>query len=241
MGPDPFLCSVKHRAEPDHRLHGFPRLFNPYKLLVSQGQILGTQFLIIAVNNPHAVPLDFLPDGHAVDSRLTVFKLAKIRSVATGGEQAAGPFKKQFKLTRRGHNALSDGITEPHFYRLLNTFAVKFNWAFQDGYPPLRIIQRSWLFSLFLLHEKAKANTEDVALAKFFIKAFPETALEIDSLYTSEFEYLTHCFSLRFLERFCEYFGFVECRREKQKELFSVRLFAETSPLFETYFIWGVQ
>jgi len=148
--------------------------------------------------------------------------------------------KKQFKLTRRGHNALSDGFTEPHFYRLLNTFAVKFNWAFQDRYPPLPIIQRSWLFSLFLLHEKAKKYTEDAALAKFFIKAFPEAALEIDSLYTSEFEYLTHCFSIRFLERFCEYFGFVECRREKQKELFSVRLSLKTSPLFETYFIWGV-
>ena len=149
--------------------------------------------------------------------------------------------KKQFKLTRRGLQLLKDGFSEQHFYRLLDTYAIKFNWAFLDRYPAFRIIQDSWLFSLFLLHKEAKTYTEDTALVRYFIKAFPEIALEVDAFYSSEFDYIACCFSLRFFERFCEYFGFVDTRREKQEDSYSEKLFIKMSPLYKEYFIWEVQ
>ncbi len=149
--------------------------------------------------------------------------------------------KNQFKLTRRGHNLLKDGFSEQHFYRLLDTYAIKFNWAFSDRYPPFGMIQGSWPFSLLLLQKKAKTYIEDTALARYFIKAFPEICLGIEEYYTSEFDYIARCFSLRFLERFCEYFGFVETRREKQEDPFSEKLFVKTSPLCKKYFIWNAQ
>jgi len=149
--------------------------------------------------------------------------------------------KKQIKLTRRGLQLLKDGFSEQHFYRLLDTYAIKFNWAFLDRYPAFRIIQDSWLFSLFLLHKEAKTYTEDTALARYFIKAFPEIAMEVDAFYSSEFDYIARCFSLRFFERFCEYFGFVDTRREKQEDSYSEKLFIKMSPLYKEYFIWEVQ
>ena len=136
---------------------------------------------------------------------------------------------------------LTSGFSEQHFYHFLHTFAVKFNWAFQELYPEFWIIQGSWLFSLFLLHKKAKNYTEDVTLSRDFIKAFPEVALEVDETYISAFEYIAQCFSFRFLDRFCEYFGFVEARREKKEGSFIDRLFVKTSPLFKKYFIWNVK
>ena len=149
--------------------------------------------------------------------------------------------KKQFKLTRRGLQLLKDGFSEQHFYRLLDTYAIKFNWAFLDRYPAFRIIQDSWLFSLFLLHKDAETYTADTALARYFIKAFPEIVREVDASYTSEFDYIARCFSLRFFERFCEYFGFVDTRRKKQKDSYSEKLFIKMSPLYKEYFIWEVQ
>ncbi len=136
---------------------------------------------------------------------------------------------------------LKDGFSEPHFFRLLDTYSIKFNWAFLDRYPPFSIIQDSWLFSLFLLHKKANAYSEDTSLARYFIKAFPEISMEVDEYYSSAFDYIAHCYSLRFLEKFCEYFGFVETRRERQEDSFSDKLFIKSSPLYKKYFIWDVQ
>jgi len=86
-----------------------------------------------------------------------------------------------------------------------------------------------------------KFRKEDIVISRAFIKAFPEIALEVDATYTSAVEYITHCYSYRFLENFCEYFGFVTARRERKKGSFSDRLFVKTTPLFEKYFIWNVK
>lgn len=65
---------------------------------------------------------------------------------------------------------------------------------------------------------KAKEFIEDSILVRELIKVFPEVAKEANEPYISAFEYTTRCFSLRFLERFCEYFGFTETRRKKEKK-----------------------
>ena len=66
-----------------------------------------------------------------------------------------------------------DSFSSQHYIRLLRTFALKFNWAFQDGYPYLWIIQQGFLFSLFLLHKKARNFIEDISLSPYFVRAFP--------------------------------------------------------------------
>lgn len=149
--------------------------------------------------------------------------------------------KKKFKLTRKGHGVLAGGFSERDFFHLLQTYSQKYNWDFNDLYPEFWIIQGGWLFSLFILKKKAKAFTEDVVISRAFIKAFPEIVLEVDATYVSNFEYITHCYSYRLLENFCEYFGFVQTRREKKEKSFSERLFVKTTPLFDQYFNWNVK
>ena len=149
--------------------------------------------------------------------------------------------KKKFKLTRKGHDLLENGFSERHFSHLLQIFTRKFNWGFNDLYPEFRIIQDGWLFSLFVLHKKANDFTEDVVISRAFIKAFPEIALEVDETYVSAVEYITRCYSLRFLERFCEPFGFVTIRRNKKEDSYFERLFVKTTPLLKKYFVWNVK
>ena len=149
--------------------------------------------------------------------------------------------KEKFKLTRKGHDLLETGFSERHFFHLLQIFARKFNWGFKDLYPEFRIIQAGWLFSLFVLHRKAEDFMEDVVISRAFIKAFPEIALEVDVTYVSAVEYITRCYSFRFLENFCEPFGFVTIRRKKKEDSYFERLFVKTTPLLKKYFVWNVR
>jgi len=149
--------------------------------------------------------------------------------------------KKKFRLTKKGHRLLAQGFSERNFFHLLHAYTRKFNWSFLDLYPEFLIIQGGWLFSLFILHKKARSFTEDVLISRTFIKAFPEIALEVDETYISAVEFITHCYSHRFLEHFCLPFGFVSARRERKEKLYLDRLFVKTTPLFREYFIWNVK
>jgi hypothetical protein len=149
--------------------------------------------------------------------------------------------KKTFKLAKKGHGLLESGFSDRDFFHLLHIFTRKFNWGFNDLYPEFRIIQAGWLFSLFVLHKKANGFTEDAVISRAFIRAFPEIALEVDETYASAVEYITHCYSFRFLENFCEPFGFVTARREKKDGSFYSRLFVKTTPLFKKYFVWSTK
>jgi hypothetical protein len=146
--------------------------------------------------------------------------------------------KQLFTLTQKGRQILSQGFCGEHFLHLLKTYARRFNWSFQDGYPEFHRIQGAFLFSLYLLHIKAATFTEDLILFRDFVRAFPEILLEADARYTSLFEYTARCYSIRFLERFCEYFGFVESRTKELKESYRDQLFLKNTPFFRKYFIW---
>jgi hypothetical protein len=54
-------------------------------------------------------------------------------------------------------------------------------------------------------------------------------------------DFISGCFSLRFLERFCEYFGFVTIRREAIPGRFVKRKFVQSTDFFRQYWQWRVQ
>lgn len=146
--------------------------------------------------------------------------------------------KKHFKLTAKGRKILSDGFLPDHFFTLFKTFTRKFNWPFQDRYPNLWIIQGGFLFSLYLLRVKACGFVEAETLGDCFVEAFPMMVTEAQVIPGEDpVETVGRCFSLRFLERFCEYFGFLDVVRKK-KVPYGQRLFVKTSDFFKNYFAW---
>jgi hypothetical protein len=147
--------------------------------------------------------------------------------------------KNCFSLTKKGGSIVTRGFSEDHFFTLLHVFTRRFNWAFQDRYPSFWIIQGGFVFSLYLLHRKARRFIEDKDLGDFFIKAFPATLSEPGGIrFLDPSDTVRSCFSLRFLERFCEYFGFVDTQREK-KTPYGFRLFVKKSALYDHYINWS--
>jgi hypothetical protein len=147
--------------------------------------------------------------------------------------------KNHFSLTKKGVKLLEQGFSESHYFTLLNVFTRRFNWAFQDGYPDLWIIQGGFIFSLYLLHRKARQFIEAEDLGDYFIKAFPTTLSEAEKIIPFDrSDNVRSCFSIRFLERLCEYFGLVDIRREK-KEPYGYNLFIKKSTFYDQYIKWS--
>jgi hypothetical protein len=147
----------------------------------------------------------------------------------------------RFSLTENGRKIVKEGFSSAHFWNLLDKYTLVFNWEFMDRYPPFAIVQQSFLFGLYLLHRRASREIEDQALAELFLRAFPralEEARSFELPYIEPRNFISGCFSLRFLERFCEYFGFVTIRREVISGQFIKRKFVRTTDFFGKYLQW---
>jgi len=90
--------------------------------------------------------------------------------------------KNYFSLTKKGRSIVERGFSEAHFFTLLQVFTRRFNWAFQDRYPSLWIIQGGFIFSLYLLHRKAQRFIDAEELGDYFIKAFPRALSEAEGI-----------------------------------------------------------
>ena len=146
--------------------------------------------------------------------------------------------KNHFSLTAKGTKLIEQGFSGAHFFTLMNVFVRRFNWAFQDRYPQFWIIQGGAVFSLYLLHRKARQFISEKELGDSFIRAFPAVIDEAEvSIPWLPEEEIRHCFSLRFLERFCDYFGLVDIRKER-KGPFKLDLFVKKSAFYDQYINW---
>jgi hypothetical protein len=147
--------------------------------------------------------------------------------------------KHYYSLTKKGRSIVERGFSEADFFTLFKVFTRRFNWAFQDSYPSIWIIQGGFVFSLYLLHRKALRFIDAEELGDYFIKAFPGALSEAEAIRLLDpGDTVRNCFSLRFLQHFCEYFGLVDTRREKKKP-YGFRLFVKKSSFYDRYVDWS--
>ena len=148
--------------------------------------------------------------------------------------------KNHYRLTLKGTKLIEQGFSGSNFFTLMNVFVRRFNWAFQDGYPQFWIIQGGSVFSLYLLHGKGRQFISAGELGDSFIRAFPAVIGEAEeSIPLLRVEDIRRCFSLRFLVRFCEYFGLADIRREKKKQDYKLDLFVKKSAFYDQYIKWS--
>lgn len=163
-------------------------------------------------------------------------KLSALRHVL----DMAGWIKKRdqkFSLTQRGQDVVEKGFGIDDFHHLFETYVRRFNWASRDLYPSLDIIQQGFLFSCYLLHQKAKTSIQVKELSHRFIEAFPAVLRKEERHPPMGLEELVHyAFSIRFIERFCEYFGLVTIWRKEEHSILDY--FVQITPLFEKIFHW---
>ena len=149
---------------------------------------------------------------------------------------------QKFYLTKKGQDLNAKGFGPDDFHHLFWTYTQKFNWASRDFYPELEIIQQSFLFSFYILHRKAKTYVRADELSTYFIQAFPAVLKREERFLSSEesYELLQRSFCLRFIERFCEYFGLVTIEKKGRRYL-QLDYLIRTTPFFSEMFQWKLK
>jgi hypothetical protein len=99
--------------------------------------------------------------------------------------------------------------------RLLRASAEELNWAYLDGDVEIDFIQRSFLFTLHLLHRHGGEWRPSKFYEDAFLRAFPVVLREIPTLsYSTPEETVRSCYSWRCLRRFAEFMGLVEIEQQ---------------------------
>ena len=117
-------------------------------------------------------------------------------------------YRGRFILSRECRRLLADHGPEAVYPRLLQAYARDFNWPYRDRYPELEIIQRSFLFPLYLLQRHGAEERPQTFYEDAFLRAFPQALDEVPSDYFFPPDSTVRgCFTLRALVNFAGFFG----------------------------------
>ena len=177
--------------------------------------------------------------------------LGKIRSEEDAGVISSlrhiltmcGWIKKRkcaFSLTKKGRAIIDEGFGSEHYLKLLKVFTTEFNWGFRDGYSEFYILQRSFLFSLYLFKKNAMDYVDGRIIADCLIDAYPQVLAEVYETYMPASEIVGYCIELRVLKHFGVYFGLLFEKKEKQENIYRERIFVKTTDFFRRFISWHI-
>ena len=117
-------------------------------------------------------------------------------------------YKGRFILSRDCRRLLArDGMTAI-YPKLFRAYVEQFNWAYRDGYPELRFIQSSFLFTLYLLMRYGDISRSQVFYEDAFLRAFPRLLDEVPpSQVFSPDETVRRGYTWRSLVHFADFLG----------------------------------
>ena len=127
-------------------------------------------------------------------------------------------YKGKIITSRECRKILAESGMPGIYPRLFRAFVGEYNWGYQDRYPDFSIIQQSFLFTLYLLQRYGNEWRPGAFYSDIFLRAFPMVLAEIRPLpYETTEDEAGRCYSLRSLERFAEFLGLVEIKRDPSK------------------------
>ena len=166
------------------------------------------------------------------------FELHQLRLVA----EMAGLLRKyrgRFILSRECKTMLAGPGMAAIYPRLLRTFASEYNWAYGDGYQELLFIQRSFLFTVYLLWRYGDELRSSRFYVEAYIEAFPALLGEIvPTTYSEPEDTLARCYRLRTLTRFAEWFGLIEVKKSDDPLAMISDFELRRTPLLEQVLRW---
>ena len=141
--------------------------------------------------------------------------------------EIAGITKKangKMTLTKKGTTFLKLENRQQFFELFISTFADKFNWGFNDGYPEKPIGQIGWTFTIYLLNKFGKEFRSESFYAEKYLKALPDLLNEFETDgYRPQKEQFANCYGVRTFQRFLDWFGLVETDRKKWNEDLNIK------------------
>ena len=142
--------------------------------------------------------------------------------------ELSGLVKKRsgkLSLTKNGEKTIQDNFLL--LKSIFETFAMKFNWAYYNGYGDNQIGQLGFGFSLILLFKFGQAKRMDSFYAEKYFNAYPNLIDLIEPTYGTLESYSTRCYSIRTFDRFLDYFGLIKID-EKGKGFDSIKYITKT-------------
>lgn len=113
---------------------------------------------------------------------------------------------------------------------ILQTYTLKFNWAFPDGCGNHQLGQLGFAFSLILLSKYGKTWKKYDHYAHLYETAFPFMKQLTVMEYNMSDKSFDRCFSLRSFERFMHYFGLIELDK---RGTFKEDIFVRKTEIFD--------
>lgn len=142
----------------------------------------------------------------------------------------------KLSLTKKGKKYLSAPNRQLLFEEIYEFFTNKFNWIYPTRLPEkASFIRETYIFSLYLLHQKAQQKENGELLSDFFIKAFPSYEEEKSE---RSYSISRSSFKILFLDNFAVVFGLLQ--KQPNKDLFSDSFYKVTS-FFKEYFVWHIE
>lgn len=117
-------------------------------------------------------------------------------------------YKGRFILSRDCRGLLAEDGMCAIYPRLFRAYVEQFNWAYRDDYPELRLIQRAFLFTLYLLTRYGETWWLQVFYEDAFLRAFPMLLDEVPSSQVfSPDETVRRGYTWRALVHFADFLG----------------------------------
>lgn len=122
---------------------------------------------------------------------------------------------------------------------LLEVFATKYNWGYEDRYDTSPIIQHGFAFSLYLVGTHGGEKREARFYANRFLDAFPMAVGDFTGTsYSSPRETFESCYCLRVLKRFMKRFGLIDISAEEDSEWKTENKMVIKTELFDKLIRW---
>ncbi|HOC37985.1 MAG TPA: SEC-C metal-binding domain-containing protein [Thermodesulfobacteriota bacterium] len=117
-------------------------------------------------------------------------------------------YKGRFILSRECRRILAHSGMGGVFPRLFRAYVERYNWGYWDRFPEIPFIQRSFLFTLYVLSKYGSTKRPSVFYEDCYVQAFPMALNEVppDSFWEQEKEFRL-CYTLRSLVHFAEFLG----------------------------------
>lgn len=174
-----------------------------------------------------------MPEDYGVSSEDDVPDLTSLR-ILLNGTGYIETLKTRIKLTKKGSQLMEQRDLSAFYLDILDYYIEKYEWLdlfrFSDR---CSIVQDSALFSLYILHRKAKQFISQDNLYNYFHKAFPFIS-DIPVL-TSGLNIMPKVYEFLFLTLLCQYFGLVDIKSDKND---ASKFMYKTSKLFGKLFDW---
>ncbi len=130
-------------------------------------------------------------------------------------------YKGKFILSRDCRALLAEEGRPGLFPRLFKAYVDQYNWGYGDGYSEIHFIQRSFIFTLYLLSRYGNDWRPQAFYEDCFLQAFPMVLDEVepDTVFTPEQE-VRSCYSLRALKRFAGFLGLVTVEQVQTEQAY---------------------